>query len=229
MLRRFSWPHHSYGSDTHPIANSLEEARNKFRTPADVSVPIPEDSAPDVDQGAIDGTPTNQGQFTQIPRSQVSVKLKQLRWKITFWVSMIPLTVVLFVYFYDTLLAERPRFGRLFSPSDANVVVSVLSQTFAQLIQALLMDVPDVLRWQLASRPEGISRPTFLQLSGATQSLGSIMLFTLWGKHLFDWQAQYIVLTAFRLLLPLLSVFLGNVLKCKYILSSLDAKIQIFY
>ncbi len=102
---------------------------------------------------------------------------------------MIPLTALLFVYFYEVLLTERHRFGRVFSPSDANIIVSVLSQIFAQLTQSLLKEIPDILRWQLASRPKGVSAPTFLQLNGATQWMGSIMLSTLSGKHGF-WAAH---------------------------------------
>jgi len=135
----------------------------------------------DFGQRTIDRTPTDQS----VPRFQVSVKLKQLRWKIIFWISMIPFTVFLFVYFYEVLLTKRPHFGRVFSPSDANVIVSVLSQTFAQLIQSLLKEIPDILRWQLASRPNGVSASTFLQLNVATQWMGSIMLSTLFGKHGF--------------------------------------------
>jgi len=112
-------------------------------------------------------------------------KRKKLKWKLALWSGFLPLTLLLFLYVNEVLVVQHPRIKHaLFSPPHANLIVSVLCQAFAQSIQFFLVDIPDVLRWQLVSRPQGVSLPTFLQLNAATQWSGSFMLATIPGKHL---------------------------------------------
>jgi hypothetical protein len=118
-------------------------------------------------------------------RANPLVKLGQLRWKFALWLFFLPLTILLFLYVKEVLLVKDPHIRRvLFSPPHANLVVSILCQAFAQVIQSFLVDIPDLLLWQLASRPRGMSIPMFLQLNAATQWMGSFILATLPGKHL---------------------------------------------
>jgi hypothetical protein len=57
-----------------------------------------------------------------------------------------------------------PQVGNLLlSASNTNVLVSVLSQVFAELVLLLFMGAFDSLRWQLASRRSGVSMATFCQ------------------------------------------------------------------
>ncbi|KAK4157408.1 hypothetical protein C8A00DRAFT_11739 [Chaetomidium leptoderma] len=86
------------------------------------------------------------------------------------WLFMAIFTVLYSVYVYKSLLSHNPAIGGLLpSASDTNLVVSILSQVFANLVDVLLVGVFDVLRWQLAARFAGISATTFFQLSSSTQ------------------------------------------------------------
>lgn len=97
---------------------------------------------------------------------------------------MVPYTAFVSQYVYQVLIADHPHVGRLFlSPANTNLLITVLSQVFGQLIQALFKNVFDVLRWQLASRERGVPLPTFLQLSGATKLLGVLTLIAVKGNH----------------------------------------------
>jgi hypothetical protein len=82
----------------------------------------------------------------------------------------------------------EPRVGNLLlSAPSTNVILSLLSQAFAQPIATLVGAVLDALRWQFTSRDTGVSFSTFFELSSATDWL-SILTFTvgsgfrnLWG------------------------------------------------
>jgi len=111
-------------------------------------------------------------------------KVQQLRSGIIFWVLLVPYTAFVSQYVYQVLISDHPHVGRLFlSPADTNLLITVLSQLFGLLIQALFKNVFDVLRWQLACRERGIAIPTFLQLSGATKWLGVLALIVIKGNH----------------------------------------------
>jgi hypothetical protein len=111
-------------------------------------------------------------------------KIRQLRCRTIFWALMVPFTAFLSQYIYQVLIAEHPHVSTLFfSPANTNLVITILAQVFAQLIQALFFDIFDILRWQLASRERGVSIPTFLQLSGATRWLGVLCLVVVRGSH----------------------------------------------
>jgi len=142
-------------------------------------------------------TDISQNFFSRDPnqRARRSAKFRQLKWKFALWLLSVLCTVLLFLYVYEVLLVTDPHIPRtLFSPPHANLVVSVLCQAFAQVTQYFLVDIPDVLLWQLASRAGGISIPMFLQLNSATQWVGSFILATLPGKHLLWTLHRYLTL-----------------------------------
>jgi hypothetical protein len=114
----------------------------------------------------------------QIPQPYSPLrKIRKLKCRIIFWALMVPFTAFLSQYVYQVLLLDHPHEGLLFfSPTDTNLVITIFAQVLAQLIQAMFIDIFDVLRWQLASRKCGVSIPTFLQLSAATRWLGVLCL-----------------------------------------------------
>ena len=119
-----------------------------------------------------------------IPQPHSPSKIRKLKCRIIFWALMVPFTAFLSQYVYQVLLADHPHEGILFfSSTDTNLVITIFAQVLAQLIQALFIDIFDVLRWQLASRERGVSIPTFLQLSGATGWLGVLCLVAIRGSH----------------------------------------------
>ena len=94
----------------------------------------------------------------------------------TLW-AFITFTVLYSVYIYKSLLGPDLAFGSLqSSASDTKLVVSVLSQVFANSIDMLLTGVFDELRWQLAASFAGISATTFFQLSSSTQWIPVLFL-----------------------------------------------------
>ena len=97
---------------------------------------------------------------------------------------MVAFTAFSSQYAYQVLLVEHPHVGILFfSPTNTNLVITIFAQVLAQLIQALFVDIFDVLRWQLASGDRGVSILSFLQLSGATGWLGVLCLAVIGGSH----------------------------------------------
>jgi hypothetical protein len=94
-----------------------------------------------------------------------------------FWLFMAIFTVLCSVFIHKSLLSTNPAIGSLLpSASDTNLVVSVLSQVFADMVDLLLTVIFDVLRWQLAGRLAGLSATTFLQLSSSTQWMSVFFL-----------------------------------------------------
>lgn len=139
------------------------------------------------------GTPTNGHtnghEQDQMPQT-FSHKLGQLGWKMVYWTSILLLTVFIFAWAYEILLAEIPRFAPVVaSGSKGNVVITVLAQVFVQLVDSLLTSSFELLGYHLASRSEGVSIPTFLQLIPATSYFGSLSLTTTYGGHLI-WTTQ---------------------------------------
>jgi hypothetical protein len=102
------------------------------------------------------------------------------------WAISVIFTGLYSAYLYEALIAVEPRLGSLLLPaSDMNLLLSFLSQAFAQLIETLVLIVLNALRWQLAS--SGTSLATFFGLSNATSWI-SILILTaaggfrnLWG------------------------------------------------
>jgi hypothetical protein len=119
-----------------------------------------------------------------VPQPHSPSKIRKLKCRIIFWALMAPFTAFLSQYFYQVLLVEHPHVGILFfSPTNTNLVITIFAQVLAQLIQALFIDIFDVLRWQLASRERGVSILSYLQLSGATRWLGVLCLAVIGGSH----------------------------------------------
>jgi hypothetical protein len=119
-----------------------------------------------------------------------SVKVWQLGWKIAYWTSIVLLTAFIFAWAYEILLAEIPRFAPVVaSGSKGNFIITVLAQVFVQLVNSLLTSSFEVLGYHLASRREGVSIPTFLQLIPATTYFGSLSLTRTHGRHLI-WTSQ---------------------------------------
>lgn len=97
-------------------------------------------------------------------------RMKEIWPLMLLWVFMAIFTILYAVYIYKTLLSSNPRIGSLLpSASDTNLVVSILSQVLANMVDVLILGVFDVLRWQLAARFAGVSATTFFQLGSSTQ------------------------------------------------------------
>ena len=139
------------------------------------------------------GTPANRAAHGQEPdqmSQNFSDKVGQLGWKIAYWTSIVLLTAFIFFWAYEILLAEIPHFAPVVaSGSKGNVVITVLAQVFVQLVDSLLTSSFELLGYQLASRSEGVSIPTFLQLIPATTYCGSLSLSRNLGGHLI-WTIQ---------------------------------------
>jgi hypothetical protein len=112
-------------------------------------------------------------------------KTKLLRLPLLFLVLSIAFVAVFGWYVHDAMLADNPPVNILLSASNTNILVSVLSQAFAMILQLLYSEVFNFLRWQLASRDGGVSASTFFTLSQAT-GLMPVFLFTL-AKRLYSW------------------------------------------
>jgi hypothetical protein len=119
-----------------------------------------------------------------MPQPHSPSKIRKLKCRIIFWALMVPFTAFLSQYVYQVLLVDHPYEGILFfSPTDTNLVITIFGQVLAQLILTLFVNIFDVLRWQLASREQGVSISTFIQLSGATGWLGVLCLAVIRGSH----------------------------------------------
>ncbi|KAK0611871.1 hypothetical protein B0T14DRAFT_607880 [Immersiella caudata] len=88
-------------------------------------------------------------------------------------------------YVYDTMVVENPPPHLVLSASNANLLVSVLSQVFAMTLAFLFSEVFDYFRWQLAATSRGVSAATFFTLSSATSRI-PISVFTA-SRWLLSW------------------------------------------
>jgi hypothetical protein len=109
-----------------------------------------------------------------------------------FSLSMLAFTslfiIIYSAYIYQALLSPTPRFGsNLLSASDTNLLVSILSQIFSEMVQLLAVNAFDSARWAFAARPGGTSMPTFFQLSSSTAWFSVLFLYfndkfyNIWG------------------------------------------------
>lgn len=117
---------------------------------------------------------------------------RQLRSQLMLCFGMIPLSILLFLYVYASLVVNNPPLGPLlFSPSRTILVVTILSQGIAILLRMLFSCVFESLRWHFASRNNGIAATTFLGLSPATSSLGVMKLLYAGGlSNHMPWSIQ---------------------------------------
>jgi hypothetical protein len=96
-------------------------------------------------------------------------KAKTISASLNLWIFTAAFAILYSVYVYQALLSPSPQVGNLLlSASSTNVLVSVLSQVFAELVRFLFLAAFDSLRWQLASSSSGVSMTTFFELSIAT-------------------------------------------------------------
>ena len=150
---------------------------------------VPQEPQEEPHNGNPANGPAHRPEPDQIPQI-FSVKVGQLGWKIAYWTSIFLLTAFIFAWAYEILLAEIPRVAPVVaSGSKGNVVITVLAQVFVQLVDSLLTSSFEVLGYHLASRREGVSIPTFLQLIPATTYFGSLSLTRTHGRHLI-WAIQ---------------------------------------
>jgi len=119
-----------------------------------------------------------------------STKLRQLLLVIIALSVTGPLAIFSFYYLYEALVSDNPRLGRLFlSPSRTLNLVSILTHSLATLLPIIIIQLFDIIRWQLLWRDNGILAPKFLALSGATSWWGLVTLGRMCGTHLlWTWQ-----------------------------------------
>jgi hypothetical protein len=104
--------------------------------------------------------------------------------------SMVFLSILGWI-FHDMMLAEDPSPGLLLSATTANILLSILTQLFGMQIHLLYSELFNFLRWQLASRPRGVSASIFFALSSATGPVATFV-FTIadkcksWGVLRYD-------------------------------------------
>jgi len=134
-------------------------------------------------------TPKSPGSAPPSPR----VPKRHLKWakgKILWLPAVLSVmsTVILVAtgwYVYNTMVVENPPLHLLLSASNANLLVSVLSQVFAMTLSFLFSEVFDYFRWQLAATSGGVSAATFFTLSSATSRI-PISVFAL-SRWLLSW------------------------------------------
>lgn len=121
---------------------------------------------------------------TVLPRKSV-----QLKWTVILYILTLLLSVALFFYLHAALVSPTFPLGPfLLTPQKTLLLVSILSQILVLLLEFLMTSVLNSLRWQLASRDNGVPVSTFLGLSRATSLWGVITLMCrrthfIWGTH----------------------------------------------
>ena len=128
---------------------------------------------------------------------------------LSLWTLTAVLSIVYMFYVHKSLLSPDPHIGNLLlTASNTNLVVSILSQALANLVEVLFMGALDILRWQLATRRKGVESTTFFQLSSSTGWV-SVFWLTVVKPSLGSMGG------VFRLLLPLFGLLFGSILKCR--------------
>ena len=101
------------------------------------------------------------------------------------WVGLILSFVPYSLYIVKSLMDDDPPANWiLLSASNANLLISVLSQLFVFSLSIVIGSTLDALRWQLASSDRGISLETFFGLSRATQLLPALRIMRSWRPSL---------------------------------------------
>ena len=104
--------------------------------------------------------------------------------RVIHWILMLLIAVFLSYYFFEILVAARPRMGKLLpDPGDANLTVAVLSQIFGALILWLYLDLLNMLRFQLLARDQGAQLLEVQQLSKSTGWIDTLRLCLTPGTH----------------------------------------------
>jgi hypothetical protein len=99
-------------------------------------------------------------------------------------VSAICISIFSIYYTYTVIISEAEVPKSLYlEPSNAVLVVNVLSHVVAFLCWNLFSDAAEALRWAMACRPGGVLLTTFLALSRATPFTGVFYLCFQKGSH----------------------------------------------
>ena len=101
------------------------------------------------------------------------------------WIFLVLSFVPFSLYIIKSLADDNPPANWvLLSASNANLLISVLSQIFIFSLSLVFGSMLDVLRWQLASGANGVSLQAFFGLSRATQLLPALRLMRSWQPSL---------------------------------------------
>lgn len=110
------------------------------------------------------------------------------------------------LFIYHVLIRQRPQVGgMMFDATTSNLLISIFSQFFVLLCDAVIFGLLDVLRTALASREGGTSASAFFGISAATGWLSTFRLASVTGFR--D------IWCNFRILVPVLGLLFGSVLK----------------
>ncbi|KAK1753757.1 hypothetical protein QBC47DRAFT_303914 [Echria macrotheca] len=106
--------------------------------------------------------------------------LSSIRLLLSSYAACLVFSVLYCLFIWHVLILGRPQVGGvLFDASTSNLLVSVFSQVFALLADALICGLLDVLRAALAGREGGTSASSFFGISGATGWMSVFRLATL--------------------------------------------------
>ncbi|KAH8897676.1 hypothetical protein GQ53DRAFT_679020 [Thozetella sp. PMI_491] len=131
---------------------------------------------------------------------------KSLGSPLVFWLFTTIFGVIYSLGVYRVLLQGKPQIGILtLTASETNYIVALLSQIFSLVTDFTARCILNSLRWELATRKQGVSFLSFFQLSAAT-NFHTLAFFTIAGRFRSLWGVL-------RMLLPILSVFFGSILK----------------
>jgi hypothetical protein len=171
MLRRFSWASRSNIFEP-PFEGELELL--SLTNPA---------TRPQV---RVEGGERQSQRTTWSPTVFANAKKAWL--PLSLWTFSVSFFALFSLYISQALVNPAPHLGKLLlSASNTNLLVSVLSQVFATLVNTLFTEALDSMRWQLAARTDGLAMPTFFELSSATSMIATLMftvvspLESLWG------------------------------------------------
>jgi len=107
--------------------------------------------------------------------ASIWLKLKRVYLPLALLILSVALLAVPGWYVHDAMLVDDPSPNLLLSASNANLMLSILSQAFAMTLGLLFSQVFDSLRWQLGERPGGVSASTFFTLSSATGHIPTLI------------------------------------------------------
>lgn len=173
LKRRKSWP------QSNPRFTGAIESKSEEITQDSYETDTPKDSSQ-----------SEYSPKTNAEGTPVFSRLGQMSSTLVLTVFVILLSTFVEYYCYETLLIANPHLGRLLlSPSKTVVTVNALSASLFYLLRIVFSQAYDALRWQLASRDNGVLLSTFQALSPATSFVGVLQLLQRKGGHR-KWGAQ---------------------------------------
>ena len=121
--------------------------------------------------------PLSTTENAEVTGTAIPSRIKQSLSNIALITGNVAFIIFVSYYVYESLVRSNPALGPLFfTPSTTVFVVNIMSQIVAIILKALFGSAFEALRWQLASRANGVLVTTFLTLSRATSSLGVFTL-----------------------------------------------------